>query len=392
MQILKTPNKNVAFATLSAATFLLVVNMFAPFLAPYLIQHGFNDGEISYISSLAPLAIVLLTPLFGSLSDSLGRKAIQRFSLILYALALLSYLFVGHNYVLLIVAVVLSTLTSEVYLETTSERIQDNLPLHRGEYTGISDSLQSLGALIGTVFATYIISILPIATILQLSLILILILFAAGFLVPKSSKKSVTQKRSGTLEGFKKFWAQKELRSLSVLSFATSFHHPAVTIFIALFIIQDLHADLRFVGLAAGSLLIGHLFRFLGGYSCELFGAGKTAIRAVILCSLAFIALGFAANVWVVILLAFLIGLTGAFWSTSSVCFLSEIGEKLEMEGVFVGTYTSITYLAVFISFLVSGVIANNLGIRTLFIFYGLFALVISLFVGRNIRKTASFK
>ena len=383
----KPVNRNILYSTLSAAAFMLIVYMFSPFIGPYLASHGFTREQISYISSLAPLAIVIFSPIFGTISDYIGRKTIQRLSLLFYLIALILYLLVDHNLILLIFATILSTLFAETYLDTTVARTQDNLIEHRGKYTGIIESLKSAGALAGSLIATYILFNFPFSGVIKVVIILVGILLLLGFFVKSPPKVSVVR---GSLNPLKEVWQFlkiKELRDFTALNFATSFHHPAIVIYLPLFITGELHANLWLVGLYSSAMTFGYLLQFLGGFSCERFGIGKTAVISVLCNSLVFIALAFVYSPVVVVICAFFLGLTSSFWSTSATCYISEIGERLNNEGLVVGSVASLGYLSVFISFLISGVLIGPLGLRIIFVIYGLIGIMATTFVYFRIRK-----
>ena len=99
--------KNFLMPTLMAAIFMAAVNIYSPFLAPYLVGKGFLKEEISSIFAIAPFVLIISSAVFGKLSDRLGRKKIINLCILLEALAILLFLYTKNSLFIIAAASVL---------------------------------------------------------------------------------------------------------------------------------------------------------------------------------------------------------------------------------------------------------------------------------------------
>jgi len=79
-------------ATEITSFFMFSVFLMHPVLAPYIKILGFSDFHASLMFALFPLTMIFASTFFGSLSDSIGRKTVMIFGIILQIIAVMLYL------------------------------------------------------------------------------------------------------------------------------------------------------------------------------------------------------------------------------------------------------------------------------------------------------------
>jgi MFS family permease len=237
-----------------------------------------------------------------------------------------------------------------------------------------------VGSIFGSVAGTLIVASLPIANTFKIALALIVILLIAGLFKKSTAKndrpKIKIRENLNFIKDIRTYLSIKELREVTLLDIAMSFHHPAMTVFIPLFIVQELKLNVKYAGIFTIGLIIGHLFQFAFGYACEVFTTRKVIRRSVLIFAIGLILLAFVQNTGTLIAVSLILGFSGSAWNTSVLCYLAEVGEKRNQGGLILGSYASVAYMSVFVSFLFSGWFVQQYNFRPIFILYGLIAII----------------
>lgn len=373
-----------------AAIFMAAVNIYSPFLAPYLVGKGFLKEEISSIFAIAPFVLIISSAVFGKLSDRLGRRKIINLCILLEALAILLFLYTKNSLFIVAAASVLANIGEVGYDLAVLQRVEDNIIERRGTMTGIFQSIRSLGVLAGSLLGTVIVSFLPIAFTFKITFAALFFIALINNLGPKKNHQGIKYGDLNFIKNIREFWSNAKLRKMGILGMAVHFTIPASAIFIPLFIVEDLGGSLIDVGIFASLVSFFSVFQFYSGRMCDKKGDGKVIFISVFCYALALASLFLVSSLAFFYIIISLIGLSSGFWNTSAWCYMSKIGEEGKNIGLVTGSYISIAKIGNVISFLVSGFIATTFGARALFLFYGVIVILASfLFLEKRPKQNA---
>jgi MFS family permease len=379
MSISKNGKKFIISSAI-ATVFAAAVNIYSPFLAPYLIENGFNKENIAFLFAISPFILIFLASIIGRLSDKLGRRKMVNYCLLFQVVAVLFYFFIKNDGIFFLVsAIILSTLGDNGYSITVFRKIESKIIKNRGLMTGIFQSLQSVGSLAGPIIGTFVVSFLPLDFIFKIPLVIFIIIFFLNNL-PQAHPphQPLDGKDFNFIKNIKKFWAIKELRGIAFLGMAVNFCGSARMVFIPLHITEDLGGNLRDVGILASIWGFFQLFQFLAGKFCDSKN-GERGIKMTIYLPLLYafllITIFFAGSIKSIFLIMALIGLFNGFWNTSAWWYMTTIGAKNQEIGNVIGSYSSIATVGYLTSYLTSGIIIGYFDLKYLFIIYGLVVL-----------------
>lgn len=370
--------KNFLMPTFMAAVFMAAVNIYSPFLAPYLVGRGFHKDDISSVFALAPLALIISSAIFGKLSDHLGRKKIINLSILLEALAILLFLYTKNNLFIVAAAAVLANIGEVGYDLAVLQRAEDNIIERRGMMTGIFQSVRSAGVLAGSLLGTIIVSLFPIHYAFKITFFALIIIFFLNNAGKSANHIGFKKGDLNFIKNIKEFWRDTKLRRMGILGAAVHFTIPANLIFIPMFILEDLGGNLSDVGIFASLLSFFSILQFYSGKMCDEKGDNKIIFFSTFCYALAMASLFLVPNLAFFFIIISLMGLSGGFWNTSAWCYMSKIGEEGKKIGLVTGSYISIAKIGNIVSFLLSGLIAAALGARILFLFYGVVVILAS--------------
>lgn len=365
-------NTKVVRTTLTSIVFFISYNIFSPYLTPFLLLKGFNKEEISFIAAVSYISIIFLATISGRVSDIIGRKKMINFSMILLILSMVTYIVMGKSYELLFIAATLSAIAFEIFSSTTFDRIEDNLEEKiRGKFTGIYESLRSLGALTGILIGTIIITQVKLATVFEVSLSLFVLILIFGLLRKNDNHNIFSRSDFDFIREIKEYWSIRGLRGMAIIGIAKNFGSAAATIFVPLLIIQEFHANLGYIGLFVGAISLSQLTQFYFGKACDVRGSAKINLISMTLYSISISLLFFATSPVMIIAIGLLMGMSLSAWNVSADCVLASIGERVSKEGQIMGGYASFAYVGVVTGYLASGYLSTAVNTRSVFLLYG---------------------
>lgn len=372
-----------AFKKLSQATFVGVLfsfglNAFYAYIAPFLSSIGFSNSNISFIYTFSPLAVIVLTPILGRFSDEIGRKRIIILGLLSEIATILAIVILPLSFLRATILVTFQIAAAIVVELTILSSIEDNLDgKNRGFFTGVFESIKSLGVFLGPLAGSLIVVFYPVDFVFKFTILIFLFLIIFALLLKeKNISREPKYKDLNFIREIKNFWNNYRLRGLGILGIFIHFSVPSYIIFLPLFVIQDLRAPLQYVGFIAAIGVFFNLFQFIHGWLCDMKGSGKIVLLGTTITALTFIMIYFTNSLFLLFAVVFLHSFGSSMWNTSAWCYLSEIGEKVGREGEILGSYMAIAKIGSFLSFIVSGVLVLFLGVRFLFLFYGVLILV----------------
>lgn len=333
--------------------------------------------EIAYLSSFGPLLLILLAPLVGSISDTIGRKRTINTSLLLMIFSYVVFITMGKNYLLLGVSILLAVIANEAIVSTLFARVEDNAKdKSRGRVTGLYETFRTVGFLGGAAASAYLVTAFPVSVLFKIALILLIAVFLLGLLKKSHNHNKIEGNNLNPFENIRAFLKDKNLRGMAIIGFGANFMVAPRNIFVAVLLLEELHASQSAIGLFTLSMGISHLTQYFWGKYCDTRGSSRVMLFSVAVWSLLFMCFYFAWSPLVVILLGLITGLAAGAWNVAALSYLSRIGEKTKQEGSVMGSYGSLAYLGVFAGMLASGYISQTLGTRFVFVFLGAVCLI----------------
>lgn len=356
------------------STYSLGLTIFTPYISPYLSSLGYDNSTIGYMYSIGPLVIIALSPILGRISDILGRKRLITIALSLEVFVLLSLIYIPLSFALgaaLIAIGALGIVMLEVnLLSQVEDKIKDK---QRGIFTGVYESLRSIGIIMGPLAGASIVAFSPISNTFKLSAAIFSVLILVNIFTKEKIgvKKKAHLKDLNFVQEIRSFWKDKKLRGVAVLGMSTNFASRGSMVFLPLFIVQELGAPLFFVGIAIAAGISVNLFQFVHGWFCDKKGCERYIILGTSIAATAYILVSFTENIYALITTMVLFSLGGSMWTTSAVTQVSKIGEKEGMEGQVVSVYGALSSIGIVLTFIISGLVVANFGLRALFLTYG---------------------
>lgn len=135
--------------TLAIFTDMLVYGLVVPILPGYALSLGVSQTAIGFLFGSYAIALFVTTPIFGILSDKIGRKGPMLWGLLGLAGATLLYAF-AKQFWMLVVARSLQGVSAAITWTAGFALLADLYPLQqRGKVMGIALAGQSIGTLIG---------------------------------------------------------------------------------------------------------------------------------------------------------------------------------------------------------------------------------------------------
>ena len=135
--------------TLAIFTDMLVYGLVVPILPGYALSLGVSQTAIGFLFGSYAIALFVATPIFGILSDKIGRKGPMLWGLLGLAGATLLYAF-AKQFWMLVVARSLQGVSAAITWTAGFALLADLYPLQqRGKVMGIALAGQSIGTLIG---------------------------------------------------------------------------------------------------------------------------------------------------------------------------------------------------------------------------------------------------
>lgn len=149
------PNSNTVqkngliVVTIAIFTDMLVYGIIVPILPTYALSLGVSQTAIGFLFSSYAIALLIATPVFGVLSDKIGRKGPMLWGLMGLAASTLFYAF-ATQFWMLVIARSLQGISAAITWTAGFALLADLYPLQeRGRVMGIALSGQSIGTLIG---------------------------------------------------------------------------------------------------------------------------------------------------------------------------------------------------------------------------------------------------
>lgn len=353
-------------ATGITASWYFAVFLFANFLGPYFKTLGLDNFQIGLILGSAPLVVFFTSPIIGALSDDVGRKRMIIFGIFLQLIAIALYIYDRH-WTFLLIARMIEALSFAGVALVGIAKIEDNLEDSvRGKYAGISLSIMNIGRLIAPVIGGVMADRLFVKAPFLLSFGLLALLLLALLSKKDFKFKKIPKGDFNFWKTLKEFMKHRPLKGMGFLGMSMHTVMPLLHGFLSIYIIEQFDLSYRFVGYAFFVFGLPHVFQFLFGSLSDRMGRAKSVVLGTLLFGSGLLLMYFANSYDLFLVLFFVMGIGAAIWNVSAWSQMSDIGEKLKVEGRVVGAYISIAKVGSFVSWIISGVVAKFVSIGVL--------------------------
>jgi MFS family permease len=358
-------------ATGIKAAFVFATMLITPVLGPFLQSLGLSSIELGLVFSLMPLTIIFYAPIAGGLSDKVGRSVILRLGL-MAGVAAISLYALSSSVVMMGIAKFLEAIAAATAGMMTIAKIEDSLEdTDRGARTGASLSLGYLGKLLAPLAGGLLADAFFVKMPFLVSIVILLVLLS---FVANDKKRFVID--DGDLNPWRHvrgFLQHKRLKGMAILGMVMHASHPAIKLFLPIFVVDTLGFSFQFVGYAMFAMGVTHLLQSQFGKWADK-NDYVAVLVGTVLSGTMMIVLGLIQALGLLIGVLFVRGTGNSIWNVSAWTLMSKTGERIDKEGEVVGAYYSLAKTGAFLSYIASGFVVTYFGIPTLFIVTGALA------------------
>ncbi len=379
--------KNLYILTVSVFIVMAGMTMIIPFLPLYLQQLGVTDPEqVSIWSGLIFginfFSAFLVSPLWGKLADRYGRKLMVLRSGVGMSIVMVLMGFATGPWSLFFFRLLNGVISG--FNPAAITLVSTNTPKkHVGYALGILQAGSVSGSICGPLFGGLLANVFGFRAIFNLTGIFIgIATIAVYFLVKESFQAPKNEEKTSTKQDFKKIISVRPIPSIFLVVFLIQFALVGINPMISLFV-DELSAGVNsafYAGLAVSAMGFANMLASpqLGKLSDKK-GAQYVLLAALIGAVLFSIPQAFVTELWQLITMRFMIGLClGGLLPAANALI-----RRLAPEGMESRTYgfsNSFLFLGNMLGPMTAGMIAAQLGIRSLFLFSS-FLLIIGLVV-----------
>ncbi|MCD2348285.1 multidrug efflux MFS transporter [Clostridium guangxiense] len=350
------------------------MSQLAPILPLYIKQLGVNNtASIAQYSGIAfgitYVISAIFSPIWGQAADKFGRKPMLLRASLGMAVVVGAMGFAHNVYVLIGLRLLQGTITGYSTACTTLIATQTDVE-HAGYALGTLSTANIAGSLLGPTIGGFIEERLGLQSVFFITGGLLLIAFITTALFVKEHFKREDKK---TLS-IKEVWNDVPEKSLTLTMFVTFFIlmvalysvEPIVTVYVKQLSLNSSHiALLAGITFSASGLANIIAAPRLGRLSDKI-GAHKVILAALVVAGIVFIPQAFVKNVWQLMILRFILGLTTGGLNPSVNIIVKKITPP-SLTGRIFGFNMSAGYLGAFGGAVLGGQIAAYFGIRYVF-------------------------
>ena len=372
--------------------FMLALYLVIPILGPYIKSLGYTNTHLGFIFTVFPLTIIFVLPLIGNISDKIGKKNIIVLAIFFQIVAFILYIYSTHL-ICILVARFLDAITFATISIITLAKVEDGIQdKNRGYLGGLFLSVGHTGRLIAPLIGGFLADYFFIRFPFFISIIIFSILLILLFDKKEFHFMKIHRQDLNLISDIKYFLSFKHLRLMGLLGMCAHATQPILILFLPLFIVSDLGYSYSFIGLAFFLFGMTHLLQYYFGKLCDRYGSYKIVGLGLAIYATGLISLFFINNIFILLLVLFVIGTGSAMWNVSAWTLMSDIGEKQRREGLILTTYLSIAKIGALFSFLVSGIIVDIFSFHILALIFGTILLTAAVFTYFMFSKYESIK
>jgi MFS family permease len=334
---------------------------------------------LGIIAAIAPLSVIFIVHVMGSLSDHVGRRRVILFGLVLCGFSIVLFL-LARGPLLLLLARALEAVGFMTVLLTALARINDHVQtVHRGAKQGLFLSLQHVGNMLGPLVGAWLATrFSPDAPFL-----VALVLFATlGLLLKDAPRKGDPGAESLQLiEHWRQFLRVRKLRAIAVLGIVGSMLAPAMYFFLPLLILERF-GRIEYIGYALFTFGALKPLQFITGRFVDRLGRLPMLLIGFLIIGLGYFLIPVTYSLSMLLLSMLIISIGFACYNVASWTVLSDIGEANHLEGQIVGSFASLAKIGDLAGSLLFGVIAAFFGYAVIFSISGYLVVAGAVFAG----------
>lgn len=309
--------------------YFVAVGIYSPYLALYFRAIHLSGAQIGLVSSLVPLAGVILPPLWGTLSDRYHWRK-RLINLALFAAAVIAPIVVlAHTFALLLVLVILLAVALSPAIPLSDASTMETVRLRGGSYGGIR-VFGSLGYLISSLLVGVLYAHSGIFILFPLYGALMFVTFLVSLAMPR--QRDTVQVTRGV--GVGEILRNRTVLVFLLLALAGYGTAAAYNTFFALYL-RSLGAGTGVVGIAAAIASLSELpIMALSGRIMARLGVKPLLLASLGVAALRWTAYGLIHDYHIALVFGLLHGLTFAGFYTAGVTFIDRrIPEHLRSTG-----------------------------------------------------------
>lgn len=379
--------------TVIDALFYFIVYIYLTFFSPYLNTLGWSEFAKGWFFSVFAIAGILVAPVIGTISDKVGRYKLLIIGFALEIIAITGYIFITEPVPLFLLRII-SAIAFNTVVITAFSRINDAVSDNeRSKKTGVFHSLLSVATMVAPLLGGVVADAYGYTAVFMLSLI-VAIMALTGVIVhdklyfkdasPHRKKPELKARDSNPLLDILDMLKIKQMKPISILGIMSNFTTPFVIMVLPYIIIEKMGLTNTHLSIALFIMGAAHICQFILGAFADKFGLGKSISLGLSVFSVALIGMFFTRSYNVLLLLILLKAFGGALWNVSAWAYMSDIGEKLKIEGKIVGSYSALARAANAISFIIAGSILS-IWQEGIFLFYAAIVALPLIILGKKI-------
>ncbi|HEX2995045.1 MAG TPA: MFS transporter [Anaerolineales bacterium] len=339
----RTPTLILSFTLL---VMMLGYGMVLPIMPFYIEHFGAGGRELGWMMSMYSLMQLICAPLWGILSDRIGRKPVLAFGVLGYAISL--FLFgLATNFWMLFLARTLSGILSSATMPTAMAYIGDNAPeQERSEGMGQIGAATGIGIVLGPLLGGFLSTAsLSLPFFIGAGLAFLAFLFVIAIL-PESRllQPTTAQRATLTLGTFRQVFLSPA-GVLLLLIFVMSFGLTSFQGITGLYVVDKFNFNTKQVGaiwmVMGGTLIVGQ--GALTGPLTKRFGEAVLIRAGLVGGVLGFIAMSLAINYSTILLALSFFSLTLALTGPALNAYISRFAG--ERQGTLMGLNSAATSL-----------------------------------------------
>lgn len=381
--------------TIIDVLFYFIIYIYLTFLSPYLNLLGWSEFAKGWFFSIFAITGIIVAPIIGTISDKVGRFKIILIGFGLEILAIIGYILIT-NPVALMFLRILSAIAFNTVVITAFSRVNDTFTnKERSKKTGIFHSLLSVATMIAPLLGGVVADAYGYKAVFATSLMISIIAFV-GILIhdklyykdtsPHRKKETLKVRDGNPLLDILDMLKIKEMRAMSFLGVMTNFTTPFTIMVLPFIIINKMGLSNTHLSIALFIIGSAHICQFLFGSFADWFGKGKSVVLGLTITSVALVAMFFTKSYNTLLIILLIKAAGGGLWNVSAWSYMSDIGEKLNIEGKIVGSYSALARVSTAISFIIAGSILS-LWQEGIFLFFAAVIIIPLIIVGKKIIK-----
>lgn len=383
---MKIITRNILILSLVSLFTDVASEMLYPVMPIYLKSIGFSIILIGVLEGFAEAIAGLSKGYFGNLSDNKGKRL--PFIQIGYAFSAISKpmmaVFIYPLWIFF--ARTIDRLGKGIRTGARDALLSDEAtPETKGRVFGFHRSMDTLGAVLGPVFALIYLAYYPAHYKMLFIIAFVPGILAIGFTfwIKEKEKKDIAQKRKTRFLDFIRYWkTSPAIYKKIVIGLLIFTLFNSSDVFLLLKIKDAGYSDTIVIGIYIFYNFIYAIFSYPLGVLADRTGMKKIFVFGLLLFALTYIGIAFAKTTVIFFLLFFFYGVYAAATEGIAKAWITNVCEK-NKTATAIGTYTAFQSIAALIASSLAGVIWFSFGASAAFLLSGIIAVAVAFYISR---------